>query len=482
MLKKISELQPEKVWKHFYDLTQIPRPSGYEDAVVEHIKKFAIQKNLEYHIDEVGNILVKKAGHPERAGAKTIILQAHVDMVPQKNNDKVHDFIHDPIETIIDGEWIRADKTTLGADNGIGVAAILSILDSEDIKHGPLEGLFTVSEETGMDGAFGLKKDFLRGEILLNLDSEDERELIIGCAGGLNADISWDYIYERSLEGKAFTIEIKGLKGGHSGIDINLGRANANKLLVQFLIILEDKLQVRISSFKGGNLRNAIPREAEATVLVPLENVDKLNQTIKEYKNFLLNEYKGIETDVDVSAGENGKIFPVMSAEWQKKSLKALNDCPNGVIKMSPVLKDIVQTSTNLAIVRVGEGKCSAQCMLRSSLDKDKDELTAEIKHSFEPANAEIVLEGDYPGWNPDNDSIVLAKAKETYKKVFKMMPEVKVIHAGLECGIIGGVYPKLDMISFGPTIRHPHSPDEKVNIASVEKFWIFLKSLLEAI
>jgi dipeptidase D len=482
MLKKIFELQPEKVWKHFYDLTQIPRPSGHEDAVIKHIKKFAIQRNLEYHIDEVGNILVRKSGHPLRSGAKTIILQSHVDMVPQKNNDKVHDFTLDPIQTIIDGEWVRADKTTLGADNGIGVASILSILDSEDIKCGPVEGLFTISEETGMDGAFGLKAGFLVGGILLNLDSEDERELIIGCAGGVNADMTWDYNLEKVPEGKTFTVEVKGLKGGHSGIDINLGRANANKLLVKLLLILGDKCKVRLSSFKGGNLRNAIPREAEANVVVPVEYIDKLHQTIEEYYNFLIKEYQGIETDLAISANEIGKTIGVMSVADQQNALKALDSCPNGVIKMSPVLTDIVQTSTNLAIVRVGEGKCTAQCMLRSSLDKDKDELTAKIKQSFEPAKAEIILEGDYPGWNPDNDSMVLAKAKETYKKIFKMIPEVKVIHAGLECGIIGGVYPKLDMISFGPTIRHPHSPDEKVNIASVEKFWIFLKSLLEEI
>jgi dipeptidase D len=482
MLKKISELEPVKVWKHFYDLTQIPRHSGYEGAAVEYIKNFAIQRKLEYHIDEVGNILVKKAGRPERSGAKGVILQSHVDMVPQKNSDTDHDFTVDPITTIIDGEWVRADKTTLGADNGIGVAAILSILDSNDIKHGPLEGLFTISEETGMDGAFGLKTNILQGEILLNLDSEDERELIIGCAGGLNADMSWDYTPEKSLAGKAFIIEVKGLKGGHSGIDINLGRANANKLLVQLLMILEERYKVQLSSFKGGNLRNAIPREAEAIVVVPVEYIDRLSLTIKEFQNKITNDFHGIETDIRVTTSEYGKVVGVMPVDRQKKSLKALNDCPNGVISMSPVLNDVVLTSTNLAVFRVNEGKCTAQCMLRSSSDNEKEKLSKDITHAFEPVNAQVVFEGDYPGWNPDKASMVLAKAKETYKKVFNMMPEVKVIHAGLECGIIGGAYPNMDMISFGPTIRHPHSPDERVNISSVEKFWIFLKSLLEEI
>jgi dipeptidase D len=481
MFKKIQLLQPEIVWSNFYDLTQIPRPSGHERAVVEHIKNFAIQRKLEYQIDDIGNILVRKPSNRKQPG-KTIILQSHVDMVPQKNNDKAHDFTRDPIETIIEGDWVRADKTTLGADNGIGVAAMLSILDSADVQHGSIEALFTVSEETGMDGVFGLKSDFLKGQILLNLDSEDERDLIIGCAGGLDADISWTYAEEKVSGGKAFKIEIKGLMGGHSGIDINLGRANANKLLLALLSILDDKCNIRISSFTGGNLRNAIPREAEALIVVSDDNVENLMELIEAFKKDSLQKFKGIETNLGITLVPYNTGITVMPANDQRNTLYALNNCPNGVIFNSPVMDAIVQTSTNLAIVRIGDGKCGAQCLLRSSVDKEKSELADKMKDIFAVTNAKVVFEGNYPGWNPNTNSIVLASAIETYKKVFKIMPEVKVIHAGLECGIIGGIYPKIDMISFGPTIRHPHSPDEKVNIKSVEKFWVFLKSLLEEI
>jgi dipeptidase D len=482
MLKKMIDLQPQPVWKHFYNLTQIPRPSGREAAVVEYIKKIAIRKNLEYSIDEVGNILVRKPDQTDRKEAKKLILQSHVDMVPQKNSDKHHDFARDPINAIIDGEWIRADKTTLGADNGIGVASMLAILESDDINHGPIEALFTVSEETGMDGAFGLKPSLLQGEILLNLDSEDERELIIGCAGGLDASIRWEYNVEKPLNGKAFLIEVKGLKGGHSGIDINLGRANANKLIVQLLILLQDSCGAHLCSLKGGNLRNAIPREAEAVIFVPVDKTDQLIKIVNEYHVGIVKEYKDIETDLAISLREHEKVAGIMPMDEQKKSLKALNDCPNGVINISPAMKEVVQTSTNLAIVRVGDGKCEAQCLLRSSNDLEKSELAKKMKEVFSAIGARSFFEGDYPGWNPDTGSFILAKAINTYKKVFGTGPEVKVIHAGLECGIIGGAYPDLDMISFGPTIRHPHSPDEKVNIASVERFWIFLKSILEDI
>ena len=482
MLKKMIDLQPSQVWKHFYDLTQIPRPSGYEGAVIEHIKNFAIQKNLEYHIDDVGNILIRKSDQTGREGMKKMILQSHVDMVPQKNSDKHHNFTRDPIETIVDGEWVRADKTTLGADNGIGVASMMAVLESKDIKHGPIEALFTISEETGMEGAFGLKPQLLQGKILLNLDSEDERELIIGCAGGSNANISWQYGVEKQSNGKTFQIEIKGLKGGHSGIDIDLGRANANRLIVQLVMLLQEKCEAHLYSLSGGNLRNAIPREAEVIVVVPVEKADELRKVAEEYHKKIVREYQGIETDLEVTVREHENVDWVMSINDQIKALKALNECPDGVIKMSPSMKGVVQTSTNLAIARIGKGKCEVQCMLRSSNDLEKSKLAGQMKFVFDAAGAKSEFDGDYPGWNPNTGSYVLAKATKTYKKVFGTEPEAKVIHAGLECGIIGGVYPDLDMISFGPTIRHPHSPDEKVNIASVEKFWIFLKNLLEDI
>jgi dipeptidase D len=482
MAKKITDLQPDRIWKHFYDLTQIPRPSGHEGKVIEHIRKFAESHNLQYSIDEAGNILIRKEAGKDKLNSKKIVLQSHVDMVPQKNSDKNHDFVTDPIETIVEIDWVKANKTTLGADNGIGVAAILSVLESEKINHGPIEALFTISEETGMDGAFGMKPNILTSDILLNLDSEEEGELIVGCAGGLDANMFMTYTKEFPQNVDFFSIELKGLKGGHSGVDINLGRGNANILLVQLLLVLQKDCKIRLASFSGGNLRNAIPREARALIGIKSDKVEKLQTIVREYIKLLHSKFEGIEEGIKVDLSSVEYTGTVMPTSKQDKILNALNDCPNGVIRMSPSISDVVQTSSNLAIVKIDEGNCEVKCLLRSSDDLEKNQLADKIEKIFKSAEAEINFVGSYPGWNPDMNSFILLKSKEIYKSLFKKDPEVKVIHAGLECGIIGGVYTNMEMISFGPTIKYPHSPDEKVHIGSVQKFWDFLVKLLESV
>jgi dipeptidase D len=482
MIKKITDLQPDTIWKHFYNLTQIPRPSGYEAAVIEHIKQFAESHNLQYIIDEAGNILVRKEAQKDKVNSKKVVLQSHVDMVPQKNSDKIHDFIKDPIETIIDMDWVKANKTTLGADNGIGVASILAVLESDKINHGPIEGLFTISEETGMDGVFGMKPNELNGDILFNLDSEEEGELIVGCAGGLDANFSLSYIQEVPQNLDFFKLEVKGLKGGHSGVDINLGRANANILLVQILLVLQKDCNIRIGQFSGGNLRNAIPREAFALIGIKSDKVEKLQTIVREYIKLMHSKFEGIEDGIMMDLISIEYLGKVMPTSKQNKILNALNECPNGVISMSPTIADVVQTSTNLSIVKIEDGNCEVKCLLRSSDDQEKNKLASRMDVVFKNAGADVSFEGSYPGWNPDMNSFILLKSKEIYKSLFKKIPEVKVIHAGLECGIIGGMYKNMEMISFGPTIKFPHSPDEKVHIGSVQKYWDFLIKLLEAV
>jgi dipeptidase D len=482
MVKKITDLQPDRIWNHFYDLTQIPRPSGHEGRVVEHIRKFAESHNLQYIIDETGNIIVRKEAGKDKQGSKKVVLQSHLDMVPQKNSDKIHDFTTDPIETAIEINWVKANKTTLGADNGIGVAAMLAVLEADNINHGPVEALFTISEETGMDGAFGMKPGILNGDILLNLDSEEEGELIVGCAGGLDANISKTYIKEVPQNLDFFNIEIKGLKGGHSGVDINLGRANANILLIQLLLVLQKDCNIRLANFTGGNLRNAIPREASALIGIKSDKIEKLQTIVKEYFKLLHSKFDGIEEDILIDLTSTEYKGFVMPSSKQDKILTALINCPNGVINMSKSIPDVVQTSSNLAIVKIDDGKCEAKCLLRSSDDMEKDQLATKMEGIFKNAGADINFGGSYPGWKPNMNSFILSKSKEIYKSLYKKYPDVKVIHAGLECGIIGSIYPNMEMISFGPTIKYPHSPDEKVHIKSVLKFWDFLVQLLESV
>ncbi len=481
MSKEILDLEPKALWKNFYSLTQIPRPSKKEGKVIEFVKKFGEDLGLETLVDEVGNVIIKKPATEGMENRKGIILQGHLDMVPQKNADTDHDFEKDPIDAYIDGEWVTARGTTLGADNGMGVAAAMTVLESKDLVHGPVEALFTIDEETGMTGAEGLKPGLLDGDILLNLDSEDEGELYIGCAGGVNTNGTAEYEEEDVPEGMtAYKVTVKGLKGGHSGLDINLGRGNSSKIINALLVTAADKFGLRVSEMEGGNLRNAIPREASAVVVVPEDKKEDFEKFVKEFEEIVKDEFKETDPGVEVTAEHADMPAKVMSKKGQEILFKAVADCPNGAIAMSKELEGIVETSTNLSIVTAKDGKIELASLQRSLTEEGKNEIAAAVRASHEAAGLKAVSSGDYPGWKPNPDSPILKEMKEIYENKFGKVPEVKVIHAGLECGLLGSVYTNWDMISFGPTIRWPHSPDEKVNIATVQKFWDFLVETLK--
>ncbi|MCB9012907.1 MAG: aminoacyl-histidine dipeptidase [Bacteroidales bacterium] len=481
-MSTIKSLKPELVWNNFYELTQIPRPSKKEEKAIAFAKSFGEKLGLETIVDEVGNVIIRKPATPGMEKRMAVVLQGHLDMVPQKNADKKHDFEKDPIETIIDGEWVTANGTTLGADNGIGAAAAMAILQDKSIKHGPVEVLLTIDEETGMTGAFELKPGVLKGDILLNLDSEDEGELYIGCAGGMNSTGTMKYKVEAvPANSIAFKLSVTGLKGGHSGLDINLGRGNANKLMNRFLWAASE-LGLRLSSMEGGSLRNAIPREAFAVVVVPSENKDKLLKLAKEYHGIFSQEYASADGGLKFEALPAELPSGVMDKDSQAKLIKVVYGTPNGVLRMSADLEGIVETSTNLAIVNVNNGEAKVMCLLRSSVDSAKISLGNMTQSVMELGGMKVVHDGTYPGWKPNVNSVILKTMKEVYQKKYGKIPEVKVIHAGLECGIIGATYPGMELISFGPTIRFPHSPDEKVNIATVGKFYEYLVETLAAI
>ena len=483
MSKDILNLEPKALWKNFYSLTQIPRPSRKEGKVIEFVKKFGEDLGLETIVDEVGNVIIKKPATAGMEDRKGIILQGHLDMVPQKNSDTAHDFEKDPIDAYIDGEWVTARGTTLGADNGMGVSATMAILEAKDLEHGPIEALFTIDEETGMTGAEGLKAGLLDGDILLNLDSEDEGELYIGCAGGVNTEAEANYEEEDLPENMAaYEIVVKGLKGGHSGLDINLGRGNANKIINALLTTAAPKYALRVASFEGGNLRNAIPREAFAIVAIDEKKKAEFETFVTEFDEIVKDEFDDADPGVGVTAKAVDKPAKVMSQKGQASLLKAVADCPNGAIKMSKELKGIVETSTNLAIVKAGNGKMEIASLQRSLNEEGKNEIAAAMRTALTNAGFKAESSGDYPGWNPNPDSPILKAMKEGYHSKFGKTPKVKVIHAGLECGLLGSVYPNWDMISFGPTIRWPHSPDEKVKIDTVQKFWDFLVETLKTV
>ena len=481
MDKNLAALKPALVWKHFAEIVNIPRPSHSEDKIRQYLVDFAVEKGIEHKVDEAGNVYMYKpatAGMEDRVG---VVLQAHMDMVPQKNNDKEFDFINDPIEAYIDGEWVTANGTTLGADNGIGMAAILAVMEDNSLVHGPVEGLITATEETGMDGAFGLEEGLLTGDILLNLDSEEEGELYVGCAGGLDANITLPYDSVAAPEGyEALEISVKGCKGGHSGIQIVCQRANANKLLFRLLRKIAAECDLQISSVDGGGLRNAIPREAVAVVMVPEQAVAAVQEMVAEFEKMAIAEFAGIEDAISVKVAAVAAPASVMAKDAAQRLMAAVVACPDGVDKMSFAMEGLVQTSNNLARV-VSDGKeVKMQTLMRSSVRSEKEALADSIKAVFELAGAEVSLTGAYDGWNPNMESPILKAMLSSYEALYGKRPAVTAIHAGLECGIIGGKYPNLDMISFGPTICYPHSPDEKVEIASVEKFYDFLLNTLK--
>ena len=480
----IRNLEPKSVWNNFYSLTQIPRPSGHTQKVAKFLVNFGKNLGLEAFQDECGNVIIRKPATPGMEDRKGIVLQAHMDMVPQKNNDKKHDFTKDPIETRIvheaDGDWVYACGTTLGADDGLGVAAAMSVLESKTLKHGPIEALFTVDEETRMVGAKALKPGILKGDILLNLDSETEGELYVGCAGGIDANITFKYKEEPMPKGfKALKLVVTGLRGGHSGMEINEGRGNANKVMARLLLPILREVKGKLVNFNGGNMRNAIPREAEAVVAVPAEQVEAVKAGIEKTAATVKAELAPIDPGliITVEAARAGKVI---AGNTGLKLVKALYACPNAVDRMSLQVPGLVETSNNLAIVKTEKGEITVNTLLRGSTDTLKMDLAESVRAAFELAGAKVWFDGAYSGWSPNMASPILHTMKEQYKKLFGNEPAVMAIHAGLECGILAGAYPNWDMISCGPTLKSPHSPDERCFIPSVEKWWTFIQAVLE--
>ena len=489
----IKDLDPQIVWKNFYALTQIPRPSKHEELAVEYLYNWGKEHGLETIKDEVGNIIIRKPATPGCENMKGVILQGHIDMVPQKNADTVHDFEKDPIQTYIDGDWVKAKGTTLGADNGLGVAMAMAVLESDDIKHGPLEFLCTVDEETGMTGAMALQPGMLNGDILINLDSETEGELYVGCAGGLDASAYDTYVpaeYDKSWE--CWSLEVKGFKGGHSGMDIILCRGNANKIAARILYALMTKAGVKLLDLEGGTLRNAIPREAFATVYVPKDKVSEAQNVFSEVADAVKAEYAGTDPDSEFifkpyecaegeccSHSDECKYVPEPDA---LRFIRAILACPDGVERMSSEMPGLVETSNNLAMVKIEAGQFSVKTLMRSSVDTAKEALAQKFEAIFSLAGIDTSFAGGYSGWAPNPDSAILATMKKVYNEMYGVEPAVMAIHAGLECGILSGAYPHWDMVSCGPTLMSPHSPDERANIPSVAKCWDFLKAVLENI
>lgn len=479
-MNKFETLQPAAIWKHFLSLTQIPRPSGQKKQIGDFLVTYGKSLGLETLQDNIGNVLIRKPASPGLENHPGVILQGHMDMVPQKNNDIDFDFTTDPIRACIDGEWVTAEGTTLGADNGIGVATAMAVLEDKSLVHPPLEVLVTVDEETGMYGAFDLQPAWLQGKILLNLDSEAEGELYVGCAGGVDTTVTFGYFPVPVPEGDtALRITLTGLKGGHSGCDINLQRANANKLMFRFLKKAVAEYDARIASVQGGTLRNAIPREAEAILTVPKDGVDDIINLVEDYEDLFIREYDGVENGIRFYAEPTECPAQLIPEEIQDAIIHSITACPDGVYRMIPEMPDVVETSNNLAMITTSDKEVVISCLTRSSVESRKEEVQEIIGSCFALAGAKVVFSGSYPGWKPNLHSNILRLMQETYYQEFKQKPRIITIHAGLECGIIGRNYPDMDMISFGPTIKHPHSPEEKVNIDSVGKFYRFLIATL---
>lgn len=479
----MRNLEPKGLWENFYSLTQIPRPSGKKKEIAAFLVNYGKSLGLETIQDEIGNVIIRKpasAGYENHPG---VILQGHMDMVPQKNSDVKHDFETDPIRAYVEDnkEWVTADGTTLGADNGIGVAAAMAILADKNVVHPPLEAFFTVDEETGMYGAHALEGGVLQGKVLLNLDSESEGELYIGCAGGVDTTAKFPFEPVAVEEGDiALRISLKGLKGGHSGCDIHLQRANAVKLLFRFLKVAVSEYEARLASVDGGNLRNAIPREAEAVVTIPQEGKDEFIELVDEWEDLFVKEYDGVEDNIHLTAEEVACPKQELPEDVQDFLIHAITACPHGVYRMIPEMPDVVETSNNLSAIKMNGNSVEAFCLTRSSVESRKEELAQMIQSAFAVAGADVEFSGSYPGWKPNTKSRILHVMQDIYEKEFGSKPRVITIHAGLECGIIGRNYPGMDMISFGPTIEHPHSPDERVNIATVQKFYRYILATLK--
>ncbi|KWW31200.1 MAG: dipeptidase D [bacterium P3] len=478
----IKNLEPKELWSNFHLLTRCPRPSKHEEAVRDFLVGWAKERKIDCRVDKVGNIIMTKPATKGMEKCKTVVLQAHMDMVPQARAGKVHDFLKDPIETKVVDDWVYACDTTLGADDGLGVAAIMAVFESKKLKHGPLEALITTDEETGMTGAFGLKKGELKAEYLLNLDSETEGELYVGCAGGVDATLNIPYSTANAPEGYcAYKLTLGGLKGGHSGMEINTGRANVNKLLFRHLRWVAE-CGLRLVSVEGGNMRNAIPRDAEAVVAFPKEHTECILAEFDKVAGWIKKELAAVEPGFFMKYERVRMPRNVISDADTQKIINLMMIAPNGVIRMSRDMEGLVETSLNLAIVKTTGKNFTVQALLRSSVDTAKEALAERLVCLAELAGGTCKLSGAYPGWKPNMQSQLLKTMKATYKKLYKKEPAVVAIHAGLECGLLGGKYPDMEMISFGPTLQNPHSPDERANIPSSKKFYDYLVAVLESI
>lgn len=480
----ITELKPQIVWKFFHQITQVPRPSKKEGKIIEYLKSFAQEYNIPIKVDEAGNILMSKPATPGKENLPTVILQSHMDMVCEKNNDTVHDFENDPIETIVDGEWLRAKGTTLGADNGIGMAAELALLASNDIEHGPIECLFTVDEETGLTGAKALKEGFMTGDILLNLDSEDEGEIFMGCAGGKDTQAIFHYEPQPTDANLVYlSINIKGLNGGHSGGEIHKGLGNANKILVRYLYLLGAQIDYTLCSINGGNLRNAIAREAQAIIGVASKDKETARILLNHFTADIENELKHVDPNVRILMESTEQPETSINEECKNRLIWALHACPHGVMGMSHDIEGLVETSTNLASVKMGpDNTIIIGTSQRSSIESCKNMIANQVASTFKLAGAEVKHGDGYPGWAPNPNSKILKVAQDTYKKLFNKEAKIMAIHAGLECGLFLEKYPHLDMISFGPTLRDVHSPNERIKIDTVDLWWSHLLELLKSI
>ena len=477
----IQNLEPNVVWKNFYALTQIPRPSKHEGKVIDYLYNWGVSHGFETIKDDTGNIIIRVPATPGMENRKGVILQGHMDMVPQKTSDSTHNFLTDPINAYVDGEWVTADRTTLGADNGIGVALGLAALEDPSVQHGPIEVLVTYDEETGMTGANKLKPGVLKGDILLNLDSEEEGELCVGCAGGLDVEAVFKYHKYNTPAGyKGLVLTVKGLQGGHSGMDISLYRANANKVLARILLPAIELFGVKVVSFTGGSLRNAIPFEAETEILIPEENFG----SVKKLSESIFAEIKAEFKESDPSAVLYFKEVPAAPKFIQGKvmlnAVKALIACPSTVIRMSQAMAGLTETSINMAIVRTEKGKITIHSLMRSAVDTAKAALAQRVRCIFELAGADdIQFRGGYSGWTPKLGTEINKVCMEQYEKVYGKPMKIMATHGGLECAIMGAKYPNWEMVSIGPTIKYPHSPDERVNIAAVARTWEYLKAIL---
>ena len=481
MSSEIRQLQPQQLWNKFADLNAVPRASKKEERVIKFMKDFGNNLGLETIEDEVGNVIIKKPATSAMEDRQTIVMQSHLDMVHQKNNDTEFNFETQGIDMYVDGDWVRAKGTTLGADNGLGVATIMAILESDTIEHPAIEALFTIDEETGMTGAMGLKGGLLKGDILLNLDTEEDDEIGVGCAGGVDVTATRTYKEELVPSGAlAYRVEVKGLQGGHSGMQIHEGLGNANKIMNRLLYsVIED---IRISNIDGGSLRNAIPRESNAVIVFDPKKEEGIKTVLKALSETIKRELKTMEPDLVVDFIKENTPNAVMSFETQSQLLKSIYAATNGVYRMSADIPELVETSNNIARVEVGNGNIKIGCLTRSSVESSKWDLANALKATFELAGCNVEFGGDYPGWTPNMDSKILKVMRNLYEELFDAKPHVAACHAGLECGILGTNYPDMDMISFGPTILGAHSPDERASISSAQKYWEFVLEILKNI